>query len=338
MCCKCWSQVRQVNIAFVYATTYMCKLFSCAKIFWKKASSTPQEQVLTKVLFQFELLAPPLWRQWSVKKKREKLTRLLLPGGRETGVWEVLPHRWQHQVSKLAGHTEIIPLWSAVAKSGDCTQPKACRRETDPRRRRQPSSADVFQCPQLVTGVKWARSRSTQSEISGKQAAERVGRRDCFCPLSSLRGNGFNEVAFDWSGCCISPPPEHRPKNRKHNTSGHLCTISRALAAAAPPPSCRVYSSDSRGERQKTSVMGYMTCCDLWGYGYRLSSWVPATVCSESQEVQRSAWRYGRRHQKPPLSGGGGRRSHFICGRKLFQQAYKCAHIWKRAVWVSGCS
>lgn len=51
-----------------------------------------------------------------------------------------------------------------------------------------------------------------------------------------------------------------------------------------------------------------------------------AEVCSESQEVRRSAQHYSRLHPTPPLWGGEGRRSQFICRKNHFQQcAQECS-------------
>lgn len=43
-------------------------------------------------------------------------------------------------------------------------------------------------------------------------------------------------------------------------------------------PLCWICSLDPCGERKGTSVMGYKTCCDLGGHGYRLSSWDPDSL------------------------------------------------------------
>lgn len=93
------------------------------------------------------------------------------------------------------------------------------------------------------------------------------------------------------------------------------------------PPELGLLTGSFWGKKIK-SVMGYMTCCDLRGHGYRLSSCVPGAFCSESQEARRSAQHYSRLHLTPPLRGGEGGRSQFICRKNPFQQ---CAQEWSKA-------
>lgn len=227
-----------------------------------------------------------------------------------------------------------------VIESDDRTKHKACQHE---RRRWQPADADA---PSRWDGrmrLPLASERDTRKTGGGQSPSESaINAYDCFCPLSSLRGNGFNEVACDWSGCCISPPPEHRPKEKiqKNSTNGQLCTIIhyKSHTDGCGCPLCWICSLDPCGERKETSVMGYMACCDLWGHGYRLSSWDPDSQQRLAGSTAISAALRPTTPGTPAVRQRGLGDLFHLQEEKLFQQDHKCAHIWKRAVWVSGCS
>lgn len=224
-----------------YSPCQLClrcsKRFLCAKIFWIEASSTPQKQVLTKVLFQFELLAPPSWRQWSVKEEKKVNTSAASRWEGGTGVCEVLLHRWRHRVSK-------VKLLSAGAKSSSSmmapsTKPVNMKGEDD----NLPTPTSVSapsrwnECLRLPLDSE----RDTRKTGGGASPSESaINAYDCFCPLSSLRGNGFNEVACDWSGCCISPPLEHRPKKNTKTQHKRAALHNHSLQVVhwlpLPPP------------------------------------------------------------------------------------------------------
>lgn len=67
----------------------------------------------------------------------------------------------------------------------------------------------------------------------------------------------------------------------------------------------------------------------------QLGSWQSAATRRKYSDQRGVTADYTRNPRRQAARAGGLISS---AGKKLFQQGHECAHIWKRAMWVSGCS
>lgn len=267
----------------------------------------------------------------AVWKKKGTLTRLLLRGGREGQVYVKFCFTdGVTECAKLSCYQQAQShrvRWSHRAQSLS-----TWKEEMTTCRRRCLSAPPVGEASACVC-------RSPQSETRGKQAAGRVH------PRAPLMRMTVSALCLLWEGMDLMRLPVtevvavsvlHGSTGQKKNTKtqhkraalhNHSLQVVHWLLLL--PPVLDLLVGPMWGKERKPqwwatwlAVTSEVTGT-VWAAGI-------LTVCSHSQEVQRSAQRHGRLHQKPPPSGSEGRRTYFICREKSFSNRVTSVPTFER--------